>query len=100
MQAELFNKYLSMKPSKGNERSIILEDILNKINQEIKEKPYYLKENKKIKLQEWTYSRLAKELQHLKEISELTYLDSICKSYKSRGGSYTRCMRGAIKVKV
>lgn len=77
------------KMARGSQRGLILEEILKEVNEErigTKYKPM-------------TIRHLAVKLSHLKEISDLTYLTSICKSYKARGGQYGRCFWGAIKIK-
>lgn len=77
-----------------NQRQQILEDIRTIINQERKDS----KEKKKYP--PITGRALAIKLSHIKDVTDLYFMDSEAKDYKKRGkGTYSQYIFGSIKVK-
>lgn len=89
LEATLFTKYQQPTLSRATERGELIREIMEAINAErigTKYKPLTLR-------------AVAVKVGHLKEISELTYMISICKDSKRRCGSFSKCFFGALKVK-
>jgi hypothetical protein len=95
IEANLFSKYQLAEPfidkavSRVTERGLLLTEITDTINAE----------RKGTKWKPVTIKQVAVKVGHLKEISDLTFLLSICKDSKRRCGSFSKCFYGSLKVK-
>jgi hypothetical protein len=97
MELSLFAKYQEIKPTKHiSKRSLIIEEFVNEIN---KERPYtYTNINgRKTKVGLITGKAVALKVAHLQE-QDLIYFLSICKDYRNRKGSFSKCFFGSIKI--
>lgn len=89
MKTDKYTSFLkSQKTSKKTERGDLLEKFLQKVNNE----------RKGTKYKPMTMKLLAIKLSHVKT-ADLYYLDSVCKDYENRSGSYSKCLFGSLKVK-
>lgn len=79
-----------------NERSLLIEELFKEVDKE--QKDHYFINGVKKKKQKLTPKSLAVILSK-QSINQLTFLKSICNDYRSRGGSYEKCLRGAIKIR-
>lgn len=83
-----FNNYkLPEKKKLTNERQTVVKDFVDAINSErigTKFKPV-------------TGKAIALQLAHL-SIEELYYFLSMCRDYKNRNGSFSKCFYGALKL--
>lgn len=97
MELSLFQKYQQPIVTKNiSKRSLILEMFVNEIN---KERPYtYTNINgKKTKVGKITGKAVAIKLAHIKDEKDLFYFLSVCKDYKNRNGSFSKCFFGSLK---
>lgn len=85
------------KPKITNERQSIIKEFVDEIN---KERPLkYKDKNGNIKtLQKVTAKAVAVKLGHLKDLKDLYYFLSVCRDYKNRNGSFSKCFFGALKI--
>lgn len=72
-----------------SERAEIISQFVDEIN----------KEREGTKWQPVTGKGIAMKVSHIKEKSDLYYFLSVCKDYKNRGGSFSKCFFGSLKVK-
>lgn len=83
-----FDNYkLPEKKKLVNERQVVIKDFVDAINLErvgTKFKPV-------------TGKSIALQLSHL-SVEELYYFLSMCKDYKNRNGSFSKCFYGALKL--
>lgn len=96
MELSLFQKYQEpIVTKKISKRSLIIEMFVNEIN---KERPYtYTNVNgKKTKVGKISGKAVALKVAHLKE-EDLFYFLSVCKDYKNRNGSFSKCFFGSLK---
>ena len=96
MELSLFSKYQEINTNKRvSKRSLIIEEFVKEIN---KERPYtYTNINgKKTKVGLITGKAVALKVSHLQE-NDLFYFLSVCKDYKNRNGSFSKCFFGSLK---
>jgi hypothetical protein len=97
MELSLFSKYQEFTPNEKrvNKRSLIIQQFVDEIN---KERPYtYTNVNgKKTKVGFITPRAVALKVSHISE-NDLIYFLSVCKDYKNRNGSFSKCFFGSIK---
>lgn len=86
------------KSSITNERQSVIKQFVDEIN---KERPLKYKDNKgKIKtLLPVTPRAIAIKLGHIKDLQELYQFLSVCKDYKNRHQSFSKCFFGSLKLK-
>lgn len=79
-----------------NERQAVIKEFVDEIN---KERPAKYKDgNGKIKtLPVLTARAVAIKLGHIKEIQDLYHFLSVCKDYRNRNGSFSKCFFGSLK---
>jgi hypothetical protein len=97
MELSLFAKYQEIKPTKNiSKRSLIIEEFVNEIN---KERPCtYMSNGKKVTLKKVTGKAIAIKLSHVKSEFDLLYFLSICKDYRNRHKSFSKCFFGSLKT--
>jgi hypothetical protein len=97
MELSLFSKYQEIKTTKHiSKRSLIIEEFVNEIN---KERPCtYMKNNTKVTLKKVTGKAIAIKLAHVKSEFDLMYFLSVCKDYRNRNGSFSKCFFGSLKT--
>jgi len=99
MELSLFTKYqIKTKNNIVNSRQEIIKEFVDEIN---KERPYtYTNINgRKTKVGLITGRAVALKVPHLKE-PDLHYFLSVCRDYKNRNGSFSKCFFGSLKEKL
>lgn len=79
-----------------NERQAVIKEFVDEIN---KERPSKYKDSKgKLKVLDIIKPRaVAIKLGHIKDTKELYYFLSVCRDYKKRNGSFSKCFFGSLK---
>lgn len=85
------------KPKITNERQSVIKEFVDEINKERPSK--YKDKNDKIKtLLPVTPKAVAVKLGHIKDLKDLYYFLSVCRDYRNRNGSFSKCFFGSLKT--
>lgn len=76
------------KPKITNERQSVIKEFVDEIN----------KERTGTKWKPITPRAVAVKLGHIKDIKDLYYFLSVCRDYKNRNGSFSKCFFGSLKT--
>lgn len=86
-----------------SERATLLQEMIDEVNKERSTPKFYLKNGKKVWIKPITTpadkTGFAVKFSHIKKTNDLYYLKSICLDYRSRHGSFSKCLFGSIKAK-